>query len=151
MSLLPLLQPPDSVNSTARMSSSELRASLSLAAIFGLRLFGMFVVLPVFALRSLGRPGWSLQLAGVAMGAYGLTQGILQIPFGWMSDRFGRKPMLHAGLAILAAGSFICAVGEDPWVMILGRVVQGAGAISAVALAMAADLTRESQRTKAMA
>jgi predicted MFS family arabinose efflux permease len=133
------------------MSSSELRASLSLAAIFGLRLFGMFIILPIFALWALGRPGWSLQLAGVAMGAYGLTQGVLQIPFGWMSDRFGRKPMLHAGLAIFAAGSFICAMGEDPWAMILGRVVQGAGAVSAVALAMAADLTRESQRTKAMA
>lgn len=133
------------------MSSRELRASLSLAAIFGLRLFGMFIILPVFALWTEGRPGWSLQLAGIAMGAYGLTQGLLQIPFGWLSDRHGRKRMLYIGLAIFAAGSVICALSEDPWAMIAGRVVQGAGAISAVAIAMAADLTRETQRTKAMA
>ncbi|MGZ5035320.1 MAG: MFS transporter [Usitatibacter sp.] len=136
---------------TARMSSSELRASLSLAAIFGLRLFGMFIVLPIFALWTQGRAGWSLQLAGIAMGAYGLTQAILQIPFGWLSDRHGRKPMMYAGLAFFAAGSFMCAMGEGPGLMIAGRVVQGAGAVSGVAIAMAADLTRESQRTKAMA
>lgn len=133
------------------MSSRELRASLSLASIFGLRLFGMFIILPVFALWTEGRPGWSLQLAGIAMGAYGLTQGILQIPFGWLSDRHGRKPMLYIGLAIFAAGSFVCASGESPGVMIAGRVLQGAGAISAVTIAMTADLTRDSQRTKAMA
>jgi MFS family permease len=133
------------------MSSSELRASLSLAAIFALRLFGMFVILPIFALWTQGRPGWSLQLAGIAMGAYGLTQGVLQIPFGWLSDRHGRKRMLYIGLALFACGSFMCAFGETPWVMIAGRVVQGAGAISGVAIAMAADLTRDSQRTKAMA
>jgi MFS family permease len=133
------------------MSPSELRASLSLAAIFGLRLFGMFIILPVFALWTQGRPGWSLQLAGIAMGAYGLTQGLLQIPFGWLSDRYGRKPMLYIGLAIFGTGSFICAAADTPWLMIAGRVVQGAGAISAVAIALAADLTRETQRTKAMA
>ena len=133
------------------MTSRELRASVSLASIFGLRLFGMFIILPVFALWTQGRPGWSLQLAGIAMGAYGLTQGILQIPYGWLSDRYGRKPLLHAGLAIFAAGSFLCASGESPWAMIAGRIVQGAGAISAVTLAMTADLTREGQRTKAMA
>jgi MFS family permease len=88
---------------------------------------------------------------GVALGAYGLTQALLQVPFGWLSDRRGRKPVLYAGLAIFAAGSFVCALGDTPWVVILGRVVQGAGAISAVAIAMAADLTREANRTKAMA
>ncbi|MEP7069179.1 MAG: MFS transporter [Usitatibacter sp.] len=133
------------------MSPRELRASLSLASIFGLRLLGMFIILPVFALWTQGRPGWSLQLAGIAMGAYGLTQALLQIPFGWLSDRHGRKPMLYIGLAIFAAGSFVCAFGETPLIMIAGRVVQGAGAISAVTLAMTADLTRESQRAKAMA
>jgi MFS family permease len=133
------------------MSPRELRASLSLAAIFGLRLFGMFVVLPVFALWADGRPGWSLQLAGIAIGAYGLTQALLQIPFGWLSDRHGRKPMLYAGLAAFAAGSVLCALSESPWTMIAGRVLQGAGAVSGVAIAMAADLTRETQRTKAMA
>jgi len=133
------------------MSATELKSSLALASIFGLRLFGMFVILPVFALWAQGRAGWSLQLAGVAMGVYGLTQGLLQIPFGWLSDRVGRKPMLYAGLALFAAGSVICAFGEDPWVMIAGRVVQGAGAVSGVVIAAVADLTRESQRSKAMA
>lgn len=133
------------------MSPRELRASLSLAAIFGLRLFGMFIILPVFALWTQGRPGWTLTLAGVAMGAYGLTQGVLQIPFGWLSDRHGRKRLLYLGLSLFAVGSFLCAAAQSPWMLILGRVVQGAGAVSGVAIAMAADLTREDQRTKAMA
>ena len=133
------------------MSPSELRASVSLAAIFALRLFGMFVILPVFALWAEGRPGWTLTLVGVALGAYGLTQAALQIPFGWLSDRHGRKPVIYAGLALLAAGSVVCAVGESPLVIILGRMLQGAGAISATVIAMAADLTRESQRSKTMA
>jgi predicted MFS family arabinose efflux permease len=139
------------MNSPARMSSRELRASLSLASIFGLRLFGMFIVLPVFALWAQGRPGWSLSLVGIAMGAYGLTQGLLQIPYGWLSDRHGRKRLLYVGLALFSAGSFVCALAPTPWTLILGRVLQGAGAVSGVAIAMAADLTRETQRTKAMA
>ncbi|HLX22888.1 MAG TPA: MFS transporter [Usitatibacter sp.] len=133
------------------MTAAEVKSSLALASIFGLRLFGMFVILPVFALWATGRPGWTLELAGIAMGAYGLTQGLLQIPYGWLSDRVGRKPMLYVGLAIFATGSFICAVGDDPWVMIAGRIVQGMGAVSGVAIAAVADLTRDSQRTKAMA
>jgi predicted MFS family arabinose efflux permease len=133
------------------MSPRELRASISLAAIFGLRLFGMFVILPVFALWAEGRPGWTLTLVGIALGAYGLTQAVLQIPFGYLSDRLGRKPLLYAGLALMAAGSFVAAASESPWIVILGRMLQGAGAISAVAIALAADLTRASQRTKAMA
>ena len=133
------------------MTPSELRASLSLASIFGLRLFGMFVILPVFALWAQGRPGWTLTLVGVALGAYGLTQGLLQLPFGWLSDRRGRKPMMYLGLVCFAAGSFLCALADAPWLMIAGRTLQGAGAISGVAIAMAADLTRESERSKAMA
>lgn len=133
------------------MSPSELRASLSLASIFGLRLFGMFIILPVFALYAQGRPGWNLTLVGIALGAYGITQAMLQLPFGWISDRRGRKPVMYAGLALFAAGSFICASSDVPWIVIVGRVLQGAGAISAVAIAAAADLTRDSQRTKAMA
>lgn len=133
------------------MSPRELRASLSLASIFGLRLFGMFIILPVFALHAEGLPGWNLTLVGVALGAYGFTQALLQIPFGTLSDRHGRKPILYLGLAILAAGSLLCAAAESPWLVILGRMLQGAGAISGVTIAMAADLTRESQRTKAMA
>ncbi len=133
------------------MSSSELRASVSLAAIFALRLFGMFVILPVFALWADGRPGWTLTLVGLALGAYGIMQALLQVPFGWLSDRHGRKPVIYAGLAMLAAGSFVCAMGDSPLVIILGRMLQGAGAISATVIAMAADLTRESQRGKSMA
>ena len=133
------------------MTPAELRASLSLASIFGLRLFGMFVILPVFSLWAQGRPGWTLTLVGIALGAYGLTQGLLQLPYGWLSDRRGRKPLMYAGLACFAAGSFICAAAEAPWLMIAGRTLQGAGAISGVAIAMAADLTRESERSKAMA
>jgi MFS family permease len=133
------------------MSPRELRASISLAAIFGLRLFGMFVILPVFALWAEGRPGWNLTLVGIALGIYGLTQALLQIPFGYWSDRYGRKPVFYLGLAIMASGSFVAAASEAPWVVILGRMLQGAGAISAVAIAMAGDLTRASQRTKAMA
>ena len=151
MSLLPLLQSPDAVNSPARMSPGELRASVSLASVFGLRLFGMFIVLPVFALWAQGRPGWDLALVGLALGAYGLTQALLQVPFGAASDRHGRKPVMYAGLALFAAGSFVCAAADSPWGMIAGRVLQGAGAISGVAIATAADLTRETQRTKAMA
>lgn len=133
------------------MSARELRASFSLASIFGLRLFGMFIILPVFALYAERLPGWNLTLVGIALGAYGLTQAILQIPFGWASDRLGRKPVLFAGLVVFAAGSALCAVAESPWAVILGRTIQGAGAISGVAIAMAGDLTRPSQRTKAMA
>lgn len=133
------------------MSPSELRASLSLASIFGLRLFGMFVILPVFSLYAQGRPGWNLTLVGIALGAYGITQAILQLPFGWISDRRGRKPVMYLGLAMFALGSFTCAASDHPWIVIVGRILQGAGAISAVAMAAAADLTRESQRTKAMA
>lgn len=133
------------------MSPRELRASLALASIFGLRLLGMFIILPVFTLWTQGRPGWNLQLAGIAIGAYGLTQAILQIPFGRLSDRFGRKPLLYLGLAAMAAGSYTCAMSQTPAGMIAGRILQGVGAISGVAIAMAADLTRETQRSKAMA
>jgi MFS family permease len=133
------------------MSSRELRASLSLASIFGLRLFGMFIILPVFALHAQGLPGWNLTLVGIALGAYGLTQAVLQVPYGWLSDRHGRKPVLYFGLLVFALGSFACALVESPALVIAGRVLQGAGAISGVVIALTSDLTRESQRTKAMA
>ncbi len=133
------------------MSSAELRATASLAAVFALRLFGMFVILPVFALWAEARPGWTLSLVGIAMGIYGLVQGTLQIPFGWLSDRWGRKPVIYMGLLVMAGGSFLCAMDDSPWVVILGRALQGAGAISGTVIALAADLTHESQRTKTMA
>jgi MFS family permease len=134
------------------MSPAELRAAISLAGIFGLRLLGMFVILPVFAIYAEGLPGGDdLTLVGVAIGIYGLTQASLQIPFGWWSDRYGRKPVIYVGLAIFAAGSFIAALAINIWIVILGRMLQGAGAVSAAVMAMSADLTRDEHRTKAMA
>jgi MFS family permease len=134
------------------MTPRELRASLSLSALYGLRMFGLFVILPVFAIYAEHLPGGeNLTLVGAAIGAYGLVQGILQIPFGLLSDRWGRKPLIYAGLVLFAAGSFVAAVGTNIWIVILGRAIQGAGAISAAVIAMLADLTRDEVRTKAMA
>src|ERR1041385_4431344 len=135
-----------------RMSPLELRAGASLAGVYGLRMLGLFVILPVFAVHAAGlRGGDNLSLVGVALGAYGLSQGILQIPFGTASDRWGRKPALYVGLAVFAAGSFLGVAAHDIWTAIAARTLQGAGAISSVAMALAADLTREQQRTKVMA
>jgi MFS family permease len=140
------------MSSGDRMSPAELRAAISLSSIFGLRLLGMFVILPVFAIYAEGLPGGdNLTLVGIALGIYGLTQASLQIPFGWWSDRYGRKPVIYAGLAIFAAGSFIAAFAANIWIVILGRMLQGAGAVSAAVMAMTADLTRDQHRTKAMA
>lgn len=133
------------------MTPLEVRAATSLAAIYGLRLFGMFIILPVFALWAAGLPGWDKAWVGLALGVYGFTQALLQVPFGWLSDRIGRKPVLYVGLGIMALGSFVCAISTSVAGVVLGRMLQGAGAISAVTIAMTADLTRESQRTKAMA
>jgi MFS family permease len=134
------------------MTPLELRASIGLSGIFGLRLLGMFVILPVFAIYAEHLPGGNdLTLVGIALGAYGLTQAILQIPFGWWSDRIGRKPVVYVGLVIFAIGSFVAALAPNIYIVILGRILQGAGAISAAVIAMTADLTRESQRAKAMA
>jgi MFS family permease len=135
-----------------RMSAAELRASFALAGIFGLRMLGMFIILPVFALYAEHLPGGSNHtLVGLALGAYGLTQALLQIPLGWLSDRWGRKPTIYAGLVIFALGSLVAAVAQDIYVVIVGRIIQGGGAISAAVIALTADLTRENQRTKAMA
>lgn len=146
------LHSPGFMTSSNKMTALELRASIGLSGIFGLRLLGMFVILPVFAIYAESLPGGSdLTLVGIAIGAYGLTQAMLQIPFGWWSDRYGRKPVVYAGLLIFAAGSFIAALAPNIYIVILGRILQGAGAISAAVIAMTADLTRESQRAKAMA
>ena len=135
-----------------RMSSLELRASLSLALLFALRMLGLFLILPVFAVHAPQLAGGDDQvLVGLALGAYGLSQGLLQIPFGMGSDRFGRKRVIVFGLVLFAAGSFIAALAGNIYIVILGRAVQGAGAISAAVTALAADLTRDENRTKAMA
>jgi MFS family permease len=134
------------------MTPAERRTGATLAAIFGLRMLGLFLVLPVFAVLAKGLPGGDDPLrVGLALGAYGLTQAFLQIPFGIASDRFGRKPVIVFGLLLFAAGSFLCAAAPDIHWMILGRTLQGAGAISAAITALAADLTREQHRTKVMA
>jgi len=134
------------------MSPLELRASLSLASLFALRMLGLFLILPVFAVHARHLPGGDRQfLVGVALGVYGLSQGILQIPFGMASDRYGRKRLIVIGLLLFALGSFIAAVASDIYWVIFGRAIQGAGAIAAPVTALAADLTREDHRTKAMA
>jgi len=134
------------------MNRAELRAGASLAGVFGLRMLGLFFILPVLAVHAASiEGGGNLTLVGIALGAYGLAQGILQIPFGMASDRWGRKPVLYAGLAIFAAGSFLGVVATDIWTIIAARILQGAGAISSVSMALAADLTREQHRTKVMA
>src|SRR5512135_293914 len=134
------------------MTPVERRASVGLAGICGLRMLGLFIILPIFALYAQHLPGGeSYKLIGLALGAYGLTQAILQIPAGWASDRFGRKPVIYAGLILFAIGSFIAASADNIYWIILGRVIQGAGAINAAVMALTADLTREEHRTKAMA
>lgn len=135
-----------------RMTRQELRAGLSLASIFALRMLGLFLILPVFAVDARQLPGGdNLTLVGIALGAYGLTQAALQLPFGMASDRYGRKRVIVIGLAIFALGSFLAAAAPDIWWTIVGRALQGAGAISAAVTALAADLTREQHRTKVMA
>jgi MFS family permease len=135
-----------------RMSAREIRASASLASIFALRMFGLFLILPVFAVHARGIPGGdSVALIGLALGAYGLAQGLLQIPLGAASDRYGRKPVIIAGLLVFALGSFVAAAAPSIIWVIVGRALQGAGAISAAVTAFIADITRDQHRTKAMA
>lgn len=133
------------------MSALERRATFGLAGIYGFRMIGLFLILPVFALYAENLAGATPLTIGLAIGIYGLTQALLQIPFGMLSDRIGRKPVIVLGLLLFAAGSVIAALANDIHWIIVGRAIQGAGAISAAVMALAADLTRESQRTKAMA
>ncbi len=134
------------------MTGAERRSSLSLAAIYAMRMLGLFLVLPVFALEAPKYPGGDdPALVGLAMGIYGLTQGLLQLPFGMASDRLGRKRVIIFGLLVFAAGSLLAAVATSLSVLIAGRCLQGAGAVSAVVTALLADQTRDAVRTKAMA
>ncbi|WP_294771452.1 MFS transporter [uncultured Rhodoferax sp.] len=134
------------------MTPQERRSSASLALIFALRMLGLFLVLPVFALEARKYPGGDdPALVGLAMGIYGLTQGVLQIPFGVASDRFGRKRVMVLGLLIFAAGSGLAAWAPSLHWLVAGRALQGAGAISAAVTALLADQTRDAVRTKAMA
>ena len=134
------------------MTPLERRASFSLAAIFALRMLGLFLVLPVFALEARKYPGGDdPALVGLAMGMYGLTQAFLQLPLGMASDRFGRKRVIVLGLLVFAAGSLLAALADSLTGLLLGRALQGAGAVSAAVTALLADQTRDVVRTKAMA
>ncbi len=128
-----------------------LKNVLPLAGIYALRMLGLFMILPVFALYAEHLRGSTPLLTGLALGAYGLTMALLQIPFGMMSDRFGRKPVIAAGLVVFAFGGVIAALSDSIAGVIIGRLLQGSGAIAAAVMALIADLTDESERTKAMA
>ncbi|MFZ5486404.1 MAG: MFS transporter [Pseudomonadota bacterium] len=134
------------------MTALERRASVSLALIFALRMLGLFLVLPVFALEARKYPGGDdPALVGLAMGMYGLTQAVFQLPLGMASDRWGRKRVIVAGLLVFAAGSLIAALAHTLTGVLAGRALQGAGAVSAAVTALLADQTRDGVRTKAMA
>jgi len=135
----------------SQMNTVERNSVFSIAGIYGLRMLGLFLILPVFALYAEGLEGVTPALIGLALGAYGFTMAMLQIPFGWLSDRIGRKPVITAGLLIFAVGSVVAAMADSIWGVIIGRTLQGAGAIAAAMMALLADLTREEVRTKAMA
>ena len=130
-----------------RMSSGETRAASGLALVFAFRMLGMFMVLPVLATYGMDLAGATPALIGLAIGAYGLTQAIFQIPFGFISDRIGRRPVIYLGLIIFALGSVLAANADSIWGVIAGRILQGAGAISAAVMALLSDLTREQHRT----
>ncbi|MGY1450265.1 MFS transporter [Pseudomonas chlororaphis] len=134
-----------------RMSGAETRAASGLALVFAFRMLGMFMVLPVLATYGMDLAGATPALIGLAIGAYGLTQAIFQIPFGIISDRIGRRPVIYLGLIVFALGSVLAANADSIWGVIAGRILQGAGAISAAVMALLSDLTREQHRTKAMA
>ena len=134
------------------MSPQERRAGASLASLFGLRMLGLFLILPLLAVDAHKLAGGdNMTLVGLALGAYGLTQAFLQIPFGMASDRWGRKPVILVGLLLFAAGSFLAGSAQSIYVVIAGRAIQSAGAVSSVVVALTADLTSERHRTKAMA
>ncbi|MBW8183241.1 MFS transporter [Shewanella nanhaiensis] len=133
------------------LSKTEKKVAFSLASVFGLRMMGLFMIMPVFALYGQHLQGFSPLWVGIAIGAYGLTQAVLQIPMGILSDKFGRKPIILIGLLMFAFGSLVAANADTIYGVVAGRAIQGMGAIAAAVLALAADLTRDEQRTKVMA
>lgn len=133
------------------MTADERWAAFWLASVFSLRMLGLFMILPVFALYAEHLRGNTPTLAGLAIGIYGFSQALFQIPFGFLSDRYGRKRVIYLGLLIFALGSTVAALADSIWGVILGRALQGGGAVSAAVMALAADLTREEHRIKVMA
>lgn len=138
-------------NASSAMTSLEIRSISGLSTIFALRMLGLFLIFPVFSLAATQYTHSTPLLIGLAMGAYGLTQALLQIPFGMLSDRIGRKPVIAGGLLLFAAGSIVAALADSIYMVIIGRLLQGSGAIAAAVMALTADLTRDENRTKAMA
>ncbi|OZI41568.1 MFS transporter [Bordetella genomosp. 4] len=135
-----------------KLTPSERRASVALAGLFACRMLGLFLLLPVFAVAARGLPGGDDPMkVGLALGMYGLTQAFMQIPFGLASDRWGRRPVVIAGLVLFIIGSVVCAQAQDVFWITIGRAIQGAGAISAAVTAWLADATRDEVRTRAMA
>lgn len=133
------------------MNALERRSVGALALLYCFRMLGLFMVLPLLALYAADLPGATPSRIGLALGIYGLAQALLQLPLGWLSDRVGRKPVIVGGLLVFALGSAVAAMADSVAGIILGRALQGAGAIASTIMAMVADLTREEQRTKAMA
>ncbi|MCH8537594.1 MAG: MFS transporter [Alkalimonas sp.] len=134
-----------------QLTKTEKKAATSLALIFSSRMLGLFMLLPVFAIYGADLVGFSPLWIGLAIGAYGFTQALLQIPMGWLSDKIGRHKVMLLGLALFTAGSVVAALADSVYMVTFGRVLQGAGAIAGAVLALAADLTREEQRPKVMA
>ena len=141
----------DSLSQVSTMSRQEKRASIGLAGIFSMRMLGLFMILPVMSLYAEELIGVTPLLLGLAISVYGLTQALLQIPFGLLSDRFGRKKIITIGLLLFVSGSIVAAMSTTIYGVILGRALQGSGAVAAAVMALAADLTLEQNRTKIMA
>jgi MFS family permease len=137
--------------SVTGLNKIEKKAAFSLATVFGLRMLGLFMILPIFAVYGVELAGYSPVWLGLAIGAYGLTQALLQIPMGILSDKFGRKPVILAGLGVFFVGSIVAAMSDTIYGVVFGRALQGMGAIASAVLALAADLSREEQRPKVMA
>lgn len=135
----------------ASLTGTEFRSTAAIATIYMARLLGLFMIYPVFAHFAGGLAGATPTTIGLALGVYGLTQGLLQIPFGLLSDRFGRRTLVVLGLAIFCIGSVVAALSVSIWGVVLGRALQGGGAIGSVLLAAVADVTRPETRTRAMA
>ena len=131
-----------------KLNNTEIKAVAAVGLIMAIRLFGIFLILPTFSVYVVKYPGADYALAGIAFGVYALVQSVLQIPFGWLSDRIGRKPVLIIGLIIFTVGSIICALAKDIDHLIIARIIQGAGAISSVAIASLGDVTRSEVRAQ---
>ena len=148
----PVHLPGSSVDAPpAPLSPPERRAVAALSGIFSLRMLGLFMFLPVFSVHAHEYAGHTPLLVGVAIGIYGLTQGMFQVPFGILSDRFGRRPVIAVGLLVFVLGSVVAALADDIWGIVAGRALQGTGAVAAAVMALASDLTGETHRTRVMA